>query len=67
MKSVEIVLRRGREKRENDGGGKNLTKIYCNIYVNITMYPLYKYYMVVNFKKKIVCCAHTICGSIDIH
>jgi hypothetical protein len=27
MKPVEIVLRRGRKKRENDGGGKS--KIYC--------------------------------------
>jgi hypothetical protein len=43
MKPVEIVLRRGKKKRENDRGGKVST------YINITMYPPYNDYMLINF------------------
>jgi hypothetical protein len=37
MKPVEIVLRRGWGKRENDRGSKS--GYYVSTYVNITMYP----------------------------
>jgi hypothetical protein len=36
MKPVVIVLRRGRGKKENDGGGKS--KIYFNTNANIITY-----------------------------
>jgi hypothetical protein len=38
MKHVEIILRRGEGKRENNGGGES--KVYYNPYINVTRYPL---------------------------
>jgi hypothetical protein len=48
MKTVEIVRRRGRGDEANKGGGES--KTYLSMYVNITMYPLYNYYMLIKSK-----------------
>jgi hypothetical protein len=45
MKPVEIVLRRGRKKRENDGGGKS--KIYCKHICKYHIVPLRNYFMLI--------------------
>jgi hypothetical protein len=37
IKPVEIVLRKGEQRRENDGGSKS--KMYLSSCVNITVYP----------------------------
>jgi hypothetical protein len=49
MKTVEIVLRRGRGERENNGG-VNLRHI-VSTYVNITMYPPIQLLYVKKFKQ----------------
>jgi hypothetical protein len=49
MKPVEIVLRRGRKGKREQDGGVNLRYI-VSTYVNITMYPLYNYYMLIKTK-----------------
>jgi hypothetical protein len=48
MKSAEIGLRRGGGGKREKDGGINLRYI-VSTYVNITVYPLYNYYMLIKF------------------
>jgi hypothetical protein len=52
LKHVKVILRREREKRENNGGDKpNWGTLY--VYVGMSQRnPLYNYYMLIKMTKK---------------
>jgi hypothetical protein len=52
MRHVKTVLRRGRGRRkEKDGRGVNLRSI-ISTFVDVIIYPLYNYNMLINKRKK---------------
>jgi hypothetical protein len=48
MKPVQSVLRREEEGERENEGGRNLRYI-VSTYANISMYPPFSYYMLINF------------------
>jgi hypothetical protein len=61
MKSVEIVLRNGRDERTIEG--VNLTKIYCKHISNISVYPPVNYYMLIKLNKILVFIRYHFCNT----
>jgi hypothetical protein len=54
LKSVEVILRKGREKRENNKGNEsNKTILYS--FMEMSQSPLQQLYANINNTKKIVC------------